>query len=120
MNDTDATIPGLAHTRPQEPWEKILDDRDNESGAVPDLDELKAELERREEVLREGEKLLAERERFVEESEALLQEKSQALMEAETRLEQLKEDLARNADRVKSESRGWLSFQNLQECEAVR
>jgi len=78
--------------------ENFLSERKIHSATNAELEELKAELERREELLREGEQLLAERLRFVEESESLLEAKGQELAETETRLEQMKEDLDYQAD----------------------
>ncbi len=54
---------------------------------------LKAELERQEELLRESRVALREREKFVEESECRLFEKVQDQQEKETELEQLEEEL---------------------------
>jgi hypothetical protein len=54
---------------------------------------LKAELDRQEELLREAREALREREKFVEESECRLFEKVQDQQEKETELEQLEEEL---------------------------
>jgi len=54
---------------------------------------LKAELDRQEELLRESREALREREKFVEESESRLFEKVQDQQEKETELEQLEEEL---------------------------
>ncbi len=74
-------------------------DRRKHSADEKELEELKAELERREAALRESEKMLDERERYLEESEALLLKKGQELIEAETGLEQLQEDLGARKNR---------------------
>ncbi|MDX2108689.1 MAG: hypothetical protein SFY80_00455 [Verrucomicrobiota bacterium] len=71
------------------------------------FENMKAELDRREEAVRQAENLMRERENFVQESEHLLFEKAQQLQEMETGLESLKDELA--ARRKKLDKREGIS-----------